>query len=79
MMDRGEILEGARLQNEAYEGLKHQILSLDIEPGEMLSESILSSQMNVAKKVEDAVLARWRSWLKKDMLWFILKRARRSL
>ena len=57
MMDRGEILEGARPQNEAYEGLKHQILSLDIEPGEMLSESILSSQMNVGRPLMRDALA----------------------
>ena len=43
MMDRGEILEGARPQNEAYEGLKHQVLSLDIEPGEMLRKHFIIS------------------------------------
>ena len=51
MTDTGELLTGASPQNEVYEALKRQILSLVIQPGEMLSESILSSQMNVSRPV----------------------------
>lgn len=45
-------------RNEIYNLLRSQILSLSIEPGEMLSENSLSSQMNVSRALVRDALAR---------------------
>lgn len=51
--------EAARVdvQNDVYDLLLDQILSFEIQPGEMLSENMLSQQMNVSKVVIRDVLA----------------------
>lgn len=56
-MEMGALMPGAGPQSEVYETLKHQILTFSIQPGEMLSESILSSQMNVGRPVVRDALA----------------------
>ena len=45
-------------RNEIYNFLRNQILSLAIEPGEMLSENSLSSQMSVSRALVRDALAR---------------------
>lgn len=45
-------------RNDIYSFLRNQILSLSIEPGEMLSENSLSSQMNVSRALVRDALAR---------------------
>lgn len=45
-------------RNEIYNFLRNQILSLSIEPGEMLSENSLSSQMSVSRALVRDALAR---------------------
>ena len=57
MTNNGVMQKEIRPQNQAYEALKQQILSLEIEPGEMLSESILSSQLNVGRPLMRDALA----------------------
>lgn len=45
-------------RNDIYRFLRNQILSLSIEPGEMLSENSLSSQMSVSRALVRDALAR---------------------
>ena len=45
-------------RNDIYSFLRNQILSLVIEPGEMLSENSLSSQMSVSRALVRDALAR---------------------
>ena len=45
-------------RNDIYSFLRNQILSLAIEPGEMLSENSLSSQMSVSRALVRDALAR---------------------
>lgn len=45
------------VQNEIYHSLRNQILSFEIQPGEMLSENMLSQQMDVSRVVVRDVLA----------------------
>ena len=45
------------VQNDVYDLLLDQILSFEIQPGEMLSENMLSGQMNVSKVVIRDVLS----------------------
>lgn len=45
-------------RNEIYHILRNQILSLAIEPGEMLSENSISSQMSVSRSLVRDALAR---------------------
>lgn len=56
MIRAEELLDKIGSQNEVYNTLKYHILTLKIEPGEMLSESIISSQMNAGRPaVRDAL------------------------
>jgi len=49
-------LGAARSQNAVYELLRNQILTLELKPGEMLSENVLASQMGVGRpQVRDAL------------------------
>ncbi len=51
-----QMLAGTEPRNGAYGILQNQILTLEIKPGEMLSESILSAQMNAGRPmVRDAL------------------------
>lgn len=47
---------GAR--NDVYHQLRNQILNMDIKPGERLSESLLSSQMNIGRNAVREALSR---------------------
>lgn len=49
MIKAEELLDKIRSQNEVYNALKYQILTLKAEPGEMLSENIISAQMNAGR------------------------------
>lgn len=56
MIKAEELLDKIRSQNEVYNALKYQILTLKAEPGEMLSENIISAQMNAGRSaVRDAL------------------------
>ena len=56
MIKAEELLDKIRSQNEVYNALKYQILTLKAEPGEMLSENIISTQMNAGRPaVRDAL------------------------
>ena len=50
MIKAEELLDKIRSQNEVYNALKYQILTLKAEPGEMLSENIISAQMNAGSE-----------------------------
>ena len=56
MIKAEELLDKIRSQNEVYNALKYQILTLKAEPGDMLSENIISAQMNAGRSaVRDAL------------------------
>jgi DNA-binding GntR family transcriptional regulator len=57
MMEKGALSETGRTHSEVYEALKRQILTFSMPPGEKLSESILSAQMNAGRPMVRDVLA----------------------
>ena len=52
MIKAEELLDKIRSQNEVYNALKYQILTVKAEPGEMLSENIISTQMNAGRPAQ---------------------------